>query len=59
MVHTLLWLRIVPDMVFLFAGIVPLVAAACYGFLNLRRAELPAGQLIEELEASELAGKTR
>ena len=60
-VKRLLWLRIIPDMVFLFAGILPLVGAACYGFLNMRRAELPADQLIEELEASgrELAGKKR
>jgi nitric oxide reductase subunit B len=41
-VHKLLWLRIVPDMIFIFAGILPLVAAACYGFLQLRRPTEPA-----------------
>jgi nitric oxide reductase subunit B len=48
-VNKLLWLRIVPDLVFLFAGILPLVAAACYGFLNLRRAEVPAAAQVEEV----------
>ena len=38
-VNRLLWLRIIPDLVFIFVGILPLVAAACYGFLNLRPAE--------------------
>ncbi|HWQ56020.1 MAG TPA: nitric-oxide reductase large subunit [Bryobacteraceae bacterium] len=56
-VHTLLWLRIVPDMIFLFVGIVPLVAAACYGFLNLRRAEQPVELEIES--AQDLATSTR
>ena len=60
-VHLLLWVRIVPDMVFLLAGILPLVAAACYGFLNLRRATQPGEVSIEEPEAaaSELTGIER
>jgi nitric oxide reductase subunit B len=51
-VHQLLWLRIAPDMVFIFAGILPLVAAACYGFLNLRRAEQPVEAALEMPEAA-------
>ena len=37
-------------MVFIFVGILPLVAAACYGFLNLRPAEQPVETVIEETE---------
>ncbi len=59
LVHTLLWLRIIPDMIFIFAGIVPLVAAVCWGFLNLRRAALPVGHEIEAPQEGELTGQTR
>ena len=52
-VHTLLWMRVVPDLVFIFAGVLPLLAAVLYGFLNLRPAtateEVPA--TVEALEA--------
>lgn len=53
-VHRLLWMRIVPDMVFIFVGILPLVAAVVYGFLNLRPAteNVPAG-----IEAMETVGR--
>ncbi len=41
-VNRLLWLRMLPDTVFIVVGIVPLVAAAVYGYLHLRDAR-PAG----------------
>jgi nitric oxide reductase subunit B len=39
-VNTLLWLRVIPDTVFIFAGVIPIVAAALWGFVNMR-AEAP------------------
>jgi nitric oxide reductase subunit B len=36
-VHLLLWLRMIPDTVFIVVGVLPLVAAMGYGFLHLRR----------------------
>lgn len=38
-VSTLLWLRMIPDTVFIVFGAVPVVAAATYGFLNMRNLE--------------------
>jgi nitric oxide reductase subunit B len=35
-VNRLLWLRMLPDTVFIVVGIIPLVAAAIYGYLHLR-----------------------
>ncbi len=35
-VKTLLWLRMIPDTVFIAIGVLPLVAAAGYGFFHLR-----------------------
>lgn len=49
-VHNLLWLRMVPDTIFIALGVMPLVAAAAYGFLNLRRAQTPQEAEVEELE---------
>lgn len=37
LVHALLWIRIVPDSVFILLGTVPLVAAVLYGFFHLRQ----------------------
>ncbi|MCW5977660.1 MAG: cbb3-type cytochrome c oxidase subunit I [Bryobacteraceae bacterium] len=37
LVNKLLWLRMIPDAIFIVAGILPLVAAALYGFLHLRQ----------------------
>ena len=37
MIHQLLWLRMIPDTVFIVGGVMPLVGAMLYGFLNLRR----------------------
>lgn len=52
LVHTLLWLRIVPDSVFLVVGVVPLVAAAVWGFLHLRPAEEEA-DVVRQLQREE------
>jgi nitric oxide reductase subunit B len=41
-VKTLLWLRIVPDSVFIAIGVLPLVAAAVYGLFHLREVREPA-----------------
>jgi nitric oxide reductase subunit B len=41
LVKTLLWLRIVPDSVFIVVGVLPLVAAAVYGFFHLRALRAP------------------
>jgi nitric oxide reductase subunit B len=37
-VNTLLWLRLIPDTVFIAVGALPLLAAAVYGFFHLRPA---------------------
>src|SRR5438270_12079493 len=37
LVHRLLWLRVIPDSVFLAAGVLPLVAASVYGLMHLRK----------------------
>jgi nitric oxide reductase subunit B len=43
-VRTLLWLRIVPDTVFIAIGVLPLVAAAVYGLFHMRPVQQPAAQ---------------
>jgi nitric oxide reductase subunit B len=35
-VHLLLWLRMIPDTVFILGGVVPVAAAMVYGFFHLR-----------------------
>jgi nitric oxide reductase subunit B len=40
-VNQLLWLRILPDTIFILGGVLPLVAAGLYGLLHLR-SERPA-----------------
>jgi nitric oxide reductase subunit B len=40
-VSRLLWLRVIPDSVFIALGVVPLVAAMTWGALHMRKAELP------------------
>ena len=37
LIHQLLWLRMIPDTVFIVGGVMPLVGAMLYGFVNLRR----------------------
>jgi nitric oxide reductase subunit B len=39
-VNLLLWLRMIPDTVFIVAGVLPVVAASVYGLFNMRR-EVP------------------
>lgn len=49
-VNRLLWLRLIPDTVFIFAGVIPIVAAALWGFLNLR-AEKPISEMLPDLDS--------
>jgi nitric oxide reductase subunit B len=37
LINRLLWLRMIPDTIFIVVGILPLVAAALHGIFNLRR----------------------
>ncbi len=57
-VNRLLWLRILPDTVFIVAGIVPIVAAAIYGYLHLRTARPVAAVQTVNNEDAVLAGAT-
>jgi nitric oxide reductase subunit B len=41
-VRNLLWLRMIPDTVFIVAGVLPIVAAAVYGFCHMRPLHEPA-----------------
>jgi nitric oxide reductase subunit B len=50
-VNKLLWLRVIPDTVFIFAGVVPIVAAALWGLINMR-AEVPLPASETELDRS-------
>ena len=34
-VHLLLWLRMIPDTIFIAFGVVPIVAAMVYGFFHM------------------------
>ncbi|HZO57111.1 MAG TPA: nitric-oxide reductase large subunit [Bryobacteraceae bacterium] len=36
----LLWLRMIPDTVFIVVGVLPILAAALYGYLNMRRVKV-------------------
>jgi nitric oxide reductase subunit B len=45
-VHTLMWIRMLPDTVFLVPGIVPLVILTFKGVLNLRPAQKATGKAI-------------
>ncbi len=51
-VKTLLWLRIIPDSTFIIVGVLPILAAAVYGFFHLRQAQ-PAA-VAEKSEEREL-----
>ena len=48
-VKTLLWLRMFPDSIFIVAGVLPIVAAAIYGFCHLRPLNEPVVQEEEEV----------
>lgn len=41
-VKTLLWLRMLPDAVFIAAGVLPLVSAAVWGLAHMRKLNAPA-----------------
>src|SRR5438128_3714447 len=55
-INTLLWLRVIPDTVFIGLGAVPVVAAGVVGLLHLRKADTGAlaerftTEVIEERE---------
>jgi nitric oxide reductase subunit B len=46
-IHNLLWLRMAPDSVFILVGVLPLVAAAVWGFFHLRPLCQPAAPQVE------------
>jgi hypothetical protein len=51
----LLWLRVIPDTVFIFAGAIPIVAASIWGLINLRAEkpiEQPSGELTDSKPAA-------
>jgi nitric oxide reductase subunit B len=50
LVKTLLWVRMIPDTVFIAVGVLPLVAAAVYGLSHLRPVREPEGVAAEEQE---------
>lgn len=52
-VRTLLWLRIVPDSVFIAIGVLPLMAAAVYGLFHLRPVQMAAQKKEETAELVE------
>jgi nitric oxide reductase subunit B len=57
LVKTLLWIRMVPDSVFIGLGVLPLVAASVYGLFHLRGLRAPAPvQPKQEEEVRELVG---
>ena len=57
-VNTLMWIRLVPDTVFLAPGILPLVVLAFRGLMNLRPVQKGAGEaiLVESIDQERLAG---
>lgn len=54
LVHKLLWLRMLPDGVFIVFGVVPIVAAALYGFFHLRAVHVDSRR--RRVETEELVG---
>ena len=44
-VNRLLWLRMMPDTVFIVAGVLPIAAAALWGMANMRRADVDGPQI--------------
>jgi nitric oxide reductase subunit B len=55
-VNTLLWLRVIPDSVFILFGALPVLAAAVYGFCHLRRPDAAKPAVRSRAEDRELAG---
>jgi nitric oxide reductase subunit B len=57
LVHKLLWLRILPDSVFILFGVLPIVGAVIYAYLNQRPANVEDGEDFEsgsQIEGEEL-----
>jgi nitric oxide reductase subunit B len=50
-INKLLWLRIMPDTVFIVVGILPIVGATVWGFLHLRGLRAPAPKAVEPVDA--------
>jgi len=42
LVNKLLWLRMIPDTIFIVAGVLPVLGAAAWGWMHMRKAEIPA-----------------
>jgi nitric oxide reductase subunit B len=57
LVHKLLWLRMIPDSVFLAAGVVPLVAASVYGLMHLRKRQDPEAVATREVREEQLVAQ--
>jgi nitric oxide reductase subunit B len=55
LIHNLLWIRMVPDTVFIALGALPLVAGAVYGFFHMRPLREPA-PVKKAAEEKELVG---
>jgi nitric oxide reductase subunit B len=59
-VKTLLWLRMIPDSVFIGLGVMPILAAALYGYFHMRDLKEfvpePAADEVEAVESPALAG---
>ena len=55
-VHKLLWLRMIPDTVFLVLGVLPLVAAAVWGLLHMRQVRAPDAVEPEVVELERMVG---
>ncbi|MCL4853614.1 MAG: cbb3-type cytochrome c oxidase subunit I, partial [Bryobacteraceae bacterium] len=56
LVNKLLWLRMVPDTVFIVVGVLPIAAAAVYGLFHLRALKPMPANLPVEQEERELVG---
>ncbi len=50
LVKTLLWLRMIPDTVFIVVGALPIVAASVWGLFHLRALRAPAAAAVEQEE---------
>ena len=55
LIRQLLWLRILPDSVFILVGAVPIVAALGYGLLHLRKPSASVNEMQQDRH-EELAG---
>jgi nitric oxide reductase subunit B len=51
-INRLLWLRVLPDSVFILLGVLPIVAAGLWGMAHLRKADSPTGRAAGEAEST-------